>query len=118
VPTIPSFACTILDWHDADTCRVLVDLGLAGLTMHRVLRVFGINAPELNCDAGLKAKATAESLAPQGSVVVCRTAKRRECEKYGRWLATIELAGGLDFAAEMIRQGAARAYFGEDECIE
>lgn len=109
---MPSFNCTVLEWHDGDTCRLLIDVGLAGLTMHRVVRVFGIDAPELNCDAGLKAKEAAESLAPQGSTVVCITAKKRECDSFGRWLAKVTLPGGLDFAAEMIRDGHARAYLG------
>ena len=110
------FPCTLLSWHDGDTCRVLVDLDIAGLTMHRVVRVHGIDTPELNCDAGLAAKEAAEFLAPVGTTITCRTAKRRECDSFGRWLAVVKLPGGREFAAAMIEAGHGKAYYGDYDC--
>lgn len=111
------YRCQVMAWLDGDTCKLDVDLGFG---LHHVLtvRVAGINAPELHSRdpvekaAGREARAHAEQLAPTGCFVLAQTAKNRDQEKFGRWLATITLDDGKDFALQMIAAGQARPYDG------
>ena len=117
-----SYACKICDWRDGDTCQVSVDIVNTDLgfrvTLYRVVRIFGINAPEVHSKdigekaRGIAAKTFAESLAPDGSVVIVRSAKEHGQDKYGRWLASILLGNGKDFAVEMTMAGHALPWDG------
>jgi len=108
------YQCFILEWVDGDTVRVQLDLGFHIFFIETV-RINGIDAPEksgMTKVAGLAAKAKAIELCPPGSQVEIHTAKGKAAEKYGRYLASITLANGKDFAAEMIASGNAKAYDG------
>lgn len=78
---------------DGDTIVVDVDLGFS-TTLQQVVRLAGINAPEVvgaDKAAGLASKAWLENLIPPGTTVTVQTVKPRE--KYGRYLATVLIDG-------------------------
>jgi endonuclease YncB( thermonuclease family) len=120
-----TYACKIIDWLDGDTCHVAADLDLIDLGFHitlfRTIRVFGMNAPEvhsLNPDEktrGLASKARAIEMVPVGTVVTVSPAKTRGIDKYGRWLASIVLPDGKDYATEMIAEKYALPWDGVGE---
>lgn len=80
---------------DADTIRLDIDLGLRIWAHDQVLRLYGINAPEINTDAGkAAAKATAGWFANLPRTIYIATFKNPttdedRVEKYGRWLAEV-----------------------------
>jgi micrococcal nuclease len=72
----------------------------------RRIRVWGLDAPELNHEGGSTATSTLHSLI---------SGKRLSCvvldiDRYGRLVAQCVLPNGRDIAAEMIRSGAATEY--------
>lgn len=77
----------ILKVVDGDTVDLRIDLGFSTFTDMRV-RLYGINAPEMNTQAGKDAKAFLLTLVHEGTVVTIRTIKDKQ-EKYGRYLAII-----------------------------
>lgn len=95
---------------DGDTVDLMLDVGL---NEYRYLncRIFGINAPELNTEAG---KLAAEYLKTHALRQPCRVTTVRDKDKYGRYLATIELVefdqNFIDVAAMMIQAGHAVEY--------
>lgn len=102
----------ILRWIDGDSLVVKADLDFR-IYHVMVVRVYGIDAPEVvgaTKAAGLAAKAFAESLLPVG--VTVKFVSHMPGDKYGRWLASIELPDGSDFSAKMIEAGHAVAYLG------
>lgn len=115
------YQAMITDWIDGDTCDVELDLGF-GFTFKPRLRVYGLNTPETRSSdpaekaAGQAARAKAVELAPLYSRVMIRSHKPHaelEREKFGRWLAMIELADGSDFTIRMLAAGHGKPYFGE-----
>lgn len=90
------YRATVLRIVDADTIHADVDLGF-DIRRRDSFRLAGINAPELSTAAGKEAKAYLERLLPKDAAgaylpVTIRTEKDRR-EKYGRYLAWIELDG-------------------------
>lgn len=83
--------CKIIKVIDADTVYVDIDLGFS--VWHKTrLRLFGINAPELNTPEGREAKAyLTEFLEDQ--VVMVETIKTKadkdKLDKYGRYLGIL-----------------------------
>lgn len=103
------FPALIDEWHDGDTCYVH-RASQPGIVIHgEHVRVEGINAPELREVGGPASRDYAEALAPVGTVVtlVCKNV-----DKYGRFLARIELSDGRDFSTLMIAAGYAAPYAG------
>lgn len=106
---------------DGDTLDVSVDLGFSIRAM-TLLRMEGINAPELHgvsaeeSQAGRASKAYLESLVG-GKKVRVVTAKAKE--KYGRYLATVWLIGsGIQKSSVnqmMIDAGHARPWDGKGD---
>ena len=86
----PSFTynAVLTNIVDADTVDLVVDLGLR-ISMRMRVRMYGINAPEMNTPGGKAAKTALANRVPLGSPVVVRTFKN-PTDKYGRWLASIE----------------------------
>ena len=112
------YQCKLVSITDGDTVTVDVDLGFA-ITFRQTLRVYGLNCRETHTKnptekaAGLSDKAFAESLLPIGVAVTIHSHKADDPEeKYGRWLATIALPDGRDFAKTMIDAEHGAAYFG------
>ncbi len=76
---------------DGDTVEMKIDLGFT-VTVLQVLRLLGINAPEMKGttkSAGQEAKKCLEGLLGAASSLVLRTEKPLKTDKYGRYLATI-----------------------------
>lgn len=109
----------ILRVIDGDTVVARVDLGCeVGITL--ILRLEGINAPELNTEEGKAAKAALESLLwgqPEmgGKALIYQpvtiiTVKDRR-ERYGRYRATIFLEGeAVSVNERMVEDGHARRW--------
>lgn len=102
--------------YDGDTILLDIDLGfdhqIAALDFNGkrniACRVYGINAPELNTEAGIKAREFAESLLPVGSRV---TVVSKGWDKYGgRFDGVITLPDGSDFATKMLEAEQAVVY--------
>src|SRR5213593_4303800 len=94
---------------DGDTLHVRVDLGF-DIRVDQILRLLGIDAPELRTASGREARDFLTSLLPIGTVVTVRTVKDRR-EKYGRYLATV-LQGDVSINDTLIASGHARPYDG------
>lgn len=99
--------------HDGDTVLLDLDLGFGHLMAARDIRgrawlscrVYGINAPELSTDAGVKARDYAQKLLPVGLIV---TVVSHGWDKYGgRFDGDITLPDGTDFGRTMIDAGMA-----------
>lgn len=96
-------------WIDGDTIQLDVDLGF-NIHIVEKFRVARINAPEMNTFEGKAAKDYAISLIPIGAMVKIHSSKRDTAikeEKYGRWLAEIELPTGENFSDLMLNSGHA-----------
>lgn len=98
----------ILEVHDGDTVHAAIDLGF-GVTFVQVLRLYGINAPELSTPEGLAAKQFLVDTAP--SIVRMISFKDRK-EKYGRYLATLADDQDRNINGLMVQLGYAKPYFG------
>lgn len=112
------YPAIVRDWHDGDTCHVDLDLGFGFLlASHDLdgkptlsLRVWGINAPELNTAEGKAALAFVLTLCPPGTRV---TVVSHSWDKYGgRFDGTITLPSGADVATGMLDSGHAVAFSG------
>ena len=91
-------------WHDGDTCHMSIDLGF-GLGAWLSCRVYGINAPELNTQAGKDARDYARQICPDGTTV---TVVSHGWDKYGgRFDGQILLPDASDFAKAMLDAGHA-----------
>lgn len=101
---------TIIRWIDGDTVKVLIDVGF-DITVKQTVRLKGINTPELkSSDATIRkaagaAREAAMKLAPEGSTVRVQSEKGFAHEKYGRYLAIIHTAAGVNLTDELIRTG-------------
>lgn len=82
------YKATLLRVIDADTVHARVDLG-CDVRIDLTIRLWGINAPELNTDAGKLARQwLVDKVSLAGWVVTLQTVKDRR-EKYGRYLGTL-----------------------------
>lgn len=112
-----NYSAKIVQWIDGDTLDVDVDLGFHIVLRERV-RVLGIDTPELHSPDPAKraaaqvSRAMAISLCPVGMVQLIHTDKPYADDKYGRFLASITLPDGRDYATAMIQLGLAVAYDG------
>lgn len=96
----------VLKVVDGDTVDLRVDLGFSIFTEMRV-RLYGINAPELNTQAGKDARAwLLNKLLPN---ITVRTIKDRQ-EKYGRYLAVLLDESGNSINEQMVAVGHAVPY--------
>jgi micrococcal nuclease len=108
------YRAIVRDVHDGDTITVDVDLGWNVWRHHEPLRLAGIDAPELNTDAGKAARVYLAGLLPLGAEVVIRTERDKD-DKFGRMLASIFPVGGPTYAINeaLIRGGHAKAWNGK-----
>lgn len=128
---VRSYAAVVLDVIDGDTVKLDVDLGhVAGadhdygfhvyraggrLRVHESFRLYGLNCAEHATPAGDAATAFTRALLPVGAAVqaaVRQVGGHDQQEKYGRWLATIVVAGGTDVNAALIAAGHALPWDG------
>lgn len=101
--------CRALSNYDGDTVKLDVD---CGLSTHRqiVVRLAHVNTPELKDAGGAAARDRATELLAVEPLTV--TTVRDRTERYGRYLATIVNADGLDVGATLLAEGHATAYEG------
>lgn len=113
--TVPA---TVLEVVDGDTIRVRLDLGWH-IQYDTLVRIDGINAPELHTTAGKAArKYLADVLFPGAPVTVCSKLLLGSREKYGRVLADVDFtpagaAAPVSVAADMLATGHARPWDGK-----
>ena len=102
-----TYNCKVLRVVDGDTVEVEIDLGLY-VKITRMVRLLGINAPEMNTPEGPKAKEHLEVLLA-GNFIVIQTHLDRN-DKYGRLLGTFFIAtvAGTNINKRMIDDGFAR----------
>ncbi|WP_090881172.1 thermonuclease family protein [Bauldia litoralis] len=116
-PTEPAYLyrAEVVRIVDGDTIDVDIDLGFYIWIRNQRIRLFDIDAPEVNGAtkaAGVAASEYLEKLL-DGKTVIIRTVKGKDGadrdDSFGRWLGTIYL-DGLDVNQEMIRAGHAVPY--------
>jgi micrococcal nuclease len=89
---------------DGDTVEATIDQGFH--TMRKeAFRLARINAPEMNTEAGVKAKYELSTKLFQGTV----TLSSIKTEKYGRWLAEVYV-GDENVNDWLVEQGFAKPY--------
>lgn len=96
----------VVQYHDGDTVRLLLDLGLehGGFPW---LRVAGVNCPELRADNGPEAAEFLRSLLAQARDVDVHVIGR----SFARWVADITV-DGADLADTIIAAGHGVAHNG------
>lgn len=108
-----TYAATVDRVIDGDTVQLDIDCGFS-IHVHTIVRLLGINAPEVvgvQKAAGLAARAALAALLPPGAAVLITTQKDKD-DKYGRLLAQIYLADGTTASDHMLESGHAAPYDG------
>jgi len=86
-PAMYEYSVELIRVIDGDTVHLMIDLGL-DVKVSTKCRLFGINAPEMNTQAGKDAKAfLAEQLARRDKWTANTIKDKRE--KYGRYLVSL-----------------------------
>lgn len=105
------YRAVVKHWVDADTCDVLLDVGLNKYA-YETLRIRGIDGPEIygpkeegELERGHAARDYALSIAPIDTPVIVTTYK--DTASFGRYIADLTFSDGSDFAAEMVNAGHA-----------
>ena len=84
-----TYDAVVVRVKDADTAVVDVDFGFNVWWRDTVIRLLGINSPELNCPAGKAAHAFLQELLPVGCRVLLESYKDKP-DKFGaRWLGIL-----------------------------
>ncbi|MGI9106709.1 MAG: thermonuclease family protein [Pyrinomonadaceae bacterium] len=91
----------VLDVYDGDTFRARLDLGWK-ISLVTMVRVRGINAPELNEEGGAAARDYLAEMLPVGSVVHIES---KRLDKYGRSEASVTLPTRGNLADRLIAAG-------------
>lgn len=99
------YRATVIRVIDGDTVDCRVDVGFR-VSIDMRFRLAGINAPEMDTEAGKAAKVRLMELMPQGIELLVRTQKDRQ-EKYGRYLGTFLDLDGHSINDRMFREGHA-----------
>jgi len=96
----------VIELHDGDTARLLLDLGMEAAAFPW-LRFRGVDAPELNTPEGKWVAAfTAEVLVNARDITVSVHGR-----SFGRWVATV-IVDGRDIADVLIEAGHGRPFKG------
>lgn len=101
------YRASVIRVVDGDTAWLAVDPGF-DLSLKMSVRFMGINAPEINTEAGRMARDWLNEMLPPGTQVVLVTSKDKR-EKYGRYLGTVWL-GDQCLNEVLIAQGWAVVY--------
>jgi len=118
--TLYEYAAVLQRVVDGDTVILDIDLGFGVWKRGESFRLYGINAPEMRGAskvAGQAAKTYLMALLmhqlEHTEPLLVRTHKADKQDKYGRYLATLWLPGGLNVNGEMVRAGHAVPYMVE-----
>jgi len=74
-------------------------------------RLLGVDTPELGQVGGIESRDYVRSLLPEGSEVTIQTFKYPG-DKYGRWLAKVDVSNIGDLASAIIASGHGVPYYG------
>lgn len=102
-----TYNARIIKVIDGDTIDLEVDLGF-DITMNMRVRMYGINAPEMNTPAGPLAKQFLQDMLPLDAQVLMHS-KKDKTDKYGRYLAIVE-NDGIVTNDKMVQHGHAVEY--------
>lgn len=97
--------------YDGDTIRFDIDLGFGIWLKDQVVRLYGVDTPELRRDTledARKAKAFIYDRLSNATLIELHTYKDAK-EKYGRWLATV-IVDGTNLNQELVELGYAKVY--------
>lgn len=101
---------TLLYWHDADTCRVLLSLGYYNY-QKAWIRLLNYDAPELGKTGSDLAIARVNQLCPEGSQVMIQTIKPL-AKSFDRWLGHVwQPTANLSVSDIMIAEHLTKADF-------
>ena len=111
-PGVYERRATVTRIVDGDTLHLDVDLG-CDTTLAMTVRLYGLNCPEMNTDAGKAAKAYVEQWVGDSASkqFVVRTVRDTK-EKYGRYLADLlPASGGESLCEALLASGNAVPYY-------
>jgi len=97
----------VLRVMDGDTFEVMIELGF-GVTQKFVVRLDGIDTPELSTSKGRTVKELVRNLIENKNVILTDEG----AEKYGRARASIEMPDGKDLTQYLIENNAGYEYHG------
>jgi endonuclease YncB( thermonuclease family) len=106
------FVVTVLEVHDGDTFRASADLGLNISVSPLLIRLAGVDAPELGSGNPVadQAKTRVQALLPQGATVRIASV---HWDKYAQRVdALVTLPDGSDLATTLLNEGLVRHYSG------
>ncbi|HLF15638.1 MAG TPA: thermonuclease family protein [Bacteroidota bacterium] len=112
-----TYDARVVSVHDGDTVTLDVDLGFK-VFARLPIRLIGINAPEMNTEAGKTSRSKLIELIPDGSRVSLVSEKDRADKYGGRWLGRIfPVSRGTKTYQSvndwMVEKGLARAWDGK-----
>lgn len=103
-----NYQAKVFNVVDGDTLDVTIDLGFR-ITLEQRIRLYGVNTPERGQPGWAEASAMLTGLVLDQTVSAVTV---KPHDKYGRWLATIITANGVDVAQALIDAGLGKPYFG------
>lgn len=113
------YTAEVIEAHDGDTLRVNFDYGFGIIDQNKLLRLAGIQAPELKDPGGKEARDYLAKLCKPGSIVLVQTIYDK-MEKYGRFFGYVWHMPGYGQLGEnssvnrlMIQAGHAVAWDGK-----
>lgn len=99
------YGCRMVRVIDGDTVEVDIDLGFK-IHQRRIVRLYGVNTPELPTEPGKAAKAFTQDWLESAFNLVIVTQKDK-ADKYGRYLATFHDGGSWSDSLNdiLVREG-------------
>lgn len=107
-----TYRAQVVSIYDGDTIRVDIDLGFSQWSRNIPVRLAGLDAPEIRGVErieGLLSKDWLVAQIPPGTWITIKTQKDRK-EKFGRYLAKIQMPDGSILNAAMIAAKFAAVY--------
>jgi micrococcal nuclease len=101
------YQATVLRVIDGDTVELMIDLGLKGFRKE-IVRLYGINTPEIHTVKGKLVKHIVQKKLPTGCKIKIKTYKDKQ-GKYGRWLVDV-IVNRLNLNKYLLRYGWAVPY--------
>jgi micrococcal nuclease len=104
------YKATVVKVYDGDTITVDIDLGFGIVLKKQVLRLYGINTPEVRGaekEEGKKVRDLLRSMILEQEITI-RTLKDKK-GKYGRWLAVV-IHNEININEWLLNEGHAKEY--------